>query len=47
MIIPKVFMSPEVATAPPWRKVFSSEYLKKHLFMIAIDEAHCIKEWLV
>ena len=40
-------MSPEVATTPPWREVFCSQYFKKHLFILAVDEAHCITEWLV
>ena len=47
IVILEVFMSPEIATASPWREMFSSEYFKKYLFMIAVDEAHCITEWLV
>lgn len=40
-------MSPENAISPPWRGVFSSGYVKEHLALVAIDEAHCIVDWLV
>ncbi len=40
-------MSPETAICPPWRGVFTAEYVKKHLALVAIDEAHCIVDWLV
>ena len=40
-----VFMSPEVAVGSPWRKIFQTSYLKKHLALIAVDKAHCIPEW--
>ena len=40
-------MSPEVAVAAEWRKVFMDPYVKQHLVLIAVDEAHCIPEWLV
>ena len=42
-----VFMSPETALANPWREVFVTPFFKKNLVLIAIDEAHCISEWLV
>ena len=42
-----VFMSPEIAVSGEWRKMFDSAYVKQQLVLIAIDEAHCIPEWLV
>ena len=33
-----VFMSPETAIDPPWRTVFSTEYVKTHLALVALDE---------
>lgn len=44
---PVVLMSPEVATTHPWRSVFEIEHVKRNLALVAIDEAHCICEWLV
>ena len=41
-----VLMSPEVATSLPWRQLFSTDYYKSHLVAVAVDEAHCIQEWL-
>ena len=38
-----VFMSPETATTNPWRNLFS----KGKIAVVAVDEAHCISEWLV
>ena len=38
-----VFMSPETATTSRWRKLFKDGTIG----MVAIDEAHCISEWLV
>ena len=40
-----VFMSPEHAVAPPWRGLFCCDYFKRHLAVVAIDEAHCIADW--
>ena len=40
-------MSPETATTHPWCKMFSNNYVKKHLVLIAVDEAHCISDWSV
>ena len=34
-------MSPEHAVAPPRRGLFSCDYFKRHLVIVAIDEAHC------
>ena len=45
-VLPVVMMPPEVAT-PSWRSVFEKQHVKKNLVLIAIDEAHCICEWLV
>ena len=42
-----VFMSPESAMTRPWRKIFSEPFFKSNLTLLAIDEAHCITEWLV
>ena len=39
-------MSPEIATTAPWRDLFIAPYVKKHLVLVAVDEAHCIEEWL-
>ena len=40
-------MSPETAVMAPWRTLFSNLEFKKKLAIIAVDEAHCIVEWLV
>ena len=40
-------MSPETAVSAEWRKMFDSAYVKQQLVLVAIDEAHCIPEWLV
>ena len=42
-----VLMSPETATSAPWRNVFGEQYLKANLCSVAVDESHCIVEWLV
>ena len=42
-----VFMSPETATSRPWRNLFSESYYRSHLVVLAVDEAHCVHEWLV
>ena len=42
-----VFMSPESATTSPWKQLYKEKFLKQNLVVIAIDEAHCIQEWLV
>lgn len=39
-------MSPETAVSNPWRGFFSSELANK-LALVAVDEAHCVHEWLV
>jgi hypothetical protein len=41
-----VFMSPETAVKPPWRNIFQTPHFKKVLALVAVDEAHCIPEWL-
>ena len=40
-----VFMSPEVGVQCPWRNIFQTTVFKKHLALLAVDEAHCIPEW--
>lgn len=40
-----VFMSPEHAVTPPWRGIFGSPFFRRHLAVIAVDEAHCISDW--
>ena len=42
-----VFMSPETLQVREWRSVLSSEVFKKQVVLVAVDEAHCISEWLV
>ena len=41
-----VFVSPEIIVRPPWRNIFQTTFFKKNLVMVAVDEAHCIPEWL-
>lgn len=45
-IISLVFMSPETVIRAPWRNIFQTVHFRKHLFLVAVDEAHCIPEWL-
>lgn len=40
-------MSPETAVSRPWRGLFGEPHFKSNLIMVAVDEAHCIYEWLV
>lgn len=39
-------MAPETALDPQWVDIFSTPLFRKNLALIAIDEAHCICEWL-
>ena len=41
-----MFMFPETAVKPPWRELFSKNLFQQCAVMVAIDEAHCIHEWL-
>lgn len=41
-----VFLAPETAVSPTWREVFSTPVFKEKLAVVAVDEAHCISEWL-
>lgn len=41
-----VFMAPETAVSPLWRDLFSTPVFKEKLAEVAVDEAHCISEWL-
>ena len=40
-------MAPETAVSSPWRDIFSTALFQRNLVLVAIDEAHCISEWLV
>ncbi len=40
-------MSPETAISSLGHEVFATDYVKEHLALVAIDEAHCIVDWLV
>ena len=40
-------MAPETATTKPWCTMFLESYVKKHLVLVAVDEAHCISDWSV
>lgn len=42
-----VFMSPETLQVREWRSVLSDEIFRKQIVVVAVDEAHCISEWLV
>jgi hypothetical protein len=42
-----VFVSPELIQLSEWRDALSGSIMKSKLAMVAIDEAHCISEWLV
>ena len=39
-------MSPEMAVQSHWRNIFQILYFKRNLALVAVDEAHCIHEWL-
>ena len=40
-------MSPETVQQKAWREVLSGPIMKERLVCVAIDEAHCVAEWLV
>lgn len=40
-----VFISPETAQSKEWRSLFCE--LKGRIATVAVDEAHCIPEWLI
>ena len=42
-----VYGSPEAILTKKWRQVISSSEWSNRLVAVAIDEAHCIIEWLV
>ena len=39
-------MSPETGVSSKWSTMFSQPYVKKNLVVVAVDEAHCVEEWL-
>ena len=41
-----MFLAPEMLELSAWKKVLSSEVFKERLAIVAVDEAHCIAEWL-
>ena len=41
-----MFVAPEVIVHAPWRGIFECPIFKRRLCLIAVDEAHCIPEWL-
>ena len=41
-----MFVAPEVIVRAPWRGIFECPVFKQRLVLIAVDEAHCIPEWL-
>ena len=43
----EAFVSPEVAVGAAMRKLLAESHYKQTLVLIAVDEAHCIPEWLV
>ena len=43
VVVTSVLLSSETATTDPWRKLFKNG----RIVMVAVDEAHCISEWLV
>ena len=42
-----VFVSPETVQSAEWKALISDPIIKKKVAMVAVDEAHCISEWLI
>ena len=42
-----VFFCSGDSQVPAWKKIISNKTFKDRLALVAIDEAHCISEWLV
>ena len=40
-------MSPECAVKVPWCRIYTTPYGKRNIVLVAVDEAHCIEDWLV
>ena len=45
VILIAVFISPETVQSKEWRQLFTE--LKGKVAVVAVDEAHCISEWLI
>ena len=44
-VVPTVFISPETSLSAEWKTVFLA--VKGKVALVAVDEAHCIPEWLI
>lgn len=42
-----MFLAPEILELPVWKEVMSTKTFNDRLSIVAVDEAHCIAEWLV